>query len=444
MGSLPQIKYAGIIREVTIGKPGSEIVLGGESAYNFYMFEGQMPHAPRLALQVLDTRPEEWATDALEPFGEVLDDPVAWAQKCVQEYGAEIVCLWLAGTDPNGRNLSADHAAKISRKVAEAVNVPLIVWGVSNDEKNTAVLKAVAEECSGLNLVIGPVSESNYKQIGAAAIAYKHVVAANSPIDINLAKQLNILLENLGVPNNRILIDPTTGSVGYGMEYCYSIMERIRQAALAQNDEKLQYPIINNIAEEVWKTKEAKLSAEDDPRLGNAGTRGVNLEAITAISALQAGSDLLILRHPRTLEHVRRYIAEIMVTTDLASLEVDLSLVPQPPAPSGVSLAPAPSVPVTVPEARKETPPAHEAEAAEVVRPAVEEALREQETIAGRNARTEREVVAKVPESSLRAFDDDLELSEEDLQALKEMAGMVRAVKALFSGIARLMSGPVK
>ncbi|MFH1117304.1 MAG: acetyl-CoA decarbonylase/synthase complex subunit delta, partial [Pseudomonadota bacterium] len=330
MGALPQVKYAGQIREIKLGRPGCETAVGGETAYSFYFFEGMMPHVPKLALQVLDIEPEEWAPEALEPFKDVIGDPTAWAKKCVEEFGADLVCLWLAGTDPNGRNLSAQHAAEVARNVAEAVNVPLIVWGVSSDAKNTEVLKAVAEACTGFNLVLGPVTESNHKQVGAAAIAYKHIVAANSPIDINLAKQLNILLENLGVPSDRILIDPTTGAVGYGMEYCYSIMERIRQAALTQNDDKLQYPIINNIAEEVWKTKEAKLSAEDDPRLGNAFIRGVNLEAITALSALQAGSDILILRHPKTLQHLRKYLSEITVATDLDSMDVDLSLVVAP------------------------------------------------------------------------------------------------------------------
>ena len=151
-------------------------------------------------------------------------------------------------------------------------------------------------------------------------------MAANSPIDINLAKQLNILLENLGVAPDKILVDPTTGSVGYGMEYCYSIMERIRQSALTQNDEKLQYPLLNNIAEEVWKTKEAKLKQEDDPKLGEASVRGVNLEVITAVSMLQAGSDLMILRHPKTVEHLKKYLAEVMEATDLDSMQVDMSL----------------------------------------------------------------------------------------------------------------------
>ena len=324
MAELPKVKYSGKIREVTIGKPGAELVLGGETGYSFYSFEGGMPNAPKLALQVLDTEPEEWADEALAPYKDVLGDPVAWAKKCVDEYKADLVCLWLAGTDPNGKDLSAEHAAKTAKAVAEAINVPLIVWGVSNEAKNTEVLKAVAEACGGMNLVLGPVTEGNYKQLGAAAIAYKHVVAANSPIDINLAKQLNILLENLGMPSDKVLIDPTTGAVGYGMEYCYSIMERIRQAALTQNDDKLQYPIINNIAEEVWKTKEAKLPT--DGKLGDASTRGINLESITALSVLQAGSDLLILRHPETLKRIREYLPQTMASTDMASMQVDLSL----------------------------------------------------------------------------------------------------------------------
>ena len=252
-------------------------------------------------------------------------------RSALKNTGADMVCLWLAGCDPNGKDLSAEHAAEVARKVGEAINVPLIVWGVSSEDKNIEILKAVAESCAGLNVVLGPITNGNYKQLGAAAIAYKHVVAANSPIDINLAKQLNILLENLGVPTDRILIDPTTGSVGYGMEYCYSIMERLRQAALTQNDDKLQYPIINNIAEEVWKTKEAKLDEEEDARLGNAGVRGVNLEAITALSTLQAGSDLLILRHPDTVRHLRSYLSQIMGQTDLDSMAVDLSIVPAAP-----------------------------------------------------------------------------------------------------------------
>jgi CO dehydrogenase/acetyl-CoA synthase delta subunit len=444
MGALPQVKYSGKIREIKLGKSGCEVAVGGETAYNFYSFEGTMPHAPKLALQVLDISPEEWAPDALEPYKDVIGDPVAWAKKCVAEYGADLVCLWLAGTDPNGQNLPAEHAAQTARKVAEAVDVPLIVWGVSSDEKNTEVLKAVAEECAGLNLILGPVTEGNYKQVGAAAIAYKHTVAANTPIDINLAKQLNILLENLGVPNDRILIDPTTGSVGYGMEYCYSIMERIRQAALTQNDDKLQYPIINNIAEEVWKTKEAKLREEDDPRLGNAGIRAVNLEAITALSALQAGSDILILRHPNTLRHIRKYLSDIMTETGLDAMGVDLSLAPQleaPPKPeAAVSSVTPKSEPLPQPEDKEpaaKPAPTVPGDVAEVVEQAAETLPAPTEE----NTEIRTTSHPRPKQTTAGSRDIEVELTDEDIEVLRDMAEMVRAAKILFSGLAKLISG---
>ncbi len=454
MGALPKIKYGGKITEVKIGKTGSEIVLGGETAYNFYCFEGKMPHAPKLALQVLDIEPEEWAPEALDPYKDVLGDPVAWAKKCVEEFGADLVCLWLAGTDPNGKNLSPERAAEVARNVAESIDAPLIVWGVSNDEKNREVLKAVAEACAGYNLVLGPVTEGNYKQVGAAAIAYKHVVAANTPIDVNLAKQLNILLENLGVPNDRILIDPTTGSVGYGLEYCYSIMERIRQAALTQNDDKLQYPIINNIAEEVWKTKEAKLAETENLRLGDASLRGINLEAVTALSVLQAGSDLVVLRHPRTLTQVRKYLQEMMRETDLDCMDVDLSLVASTEAP-----APALKAAVT-PAAVKEAPVAEVVFTAKEAQAKPAELLAEEIPLVGESVEVghataptpviapscEEETSEKptlqapktIPQPRAAAKTESTELTEADIEALRELLGAFRAVGNLFSAISSL------
>ncbi|MGC8907515.1 MAG: anaerobic carbon-monoxide dehydrogenase catalytic subunit [Desulfomonilaceae bacterium] len=453
MAELPIVKYSGRIREIKIGKPGTEFVIGGETGYNFYSFEGKMPNPPRLALQVLDIEPEEWADEALAPFKDVLGDPVAWAKKCVDDYKADAVCLWLTGTDPNGKNLSAEHAATLAKKVGEAINVPLIVWGVSSDEKNTEVLKAVAEACAGLNIVMGPVTEGNYKQLGAAAIAYKHVVAANTPIDINLAKQLNILLENLGVPNDKILIDPTTGSVGYGMEYCYSIMERIRQAALTQNDDKLQYPIINNIAEEVWKTKEAKLPTAEDPKLGEAGVRAINLETITAISALQAGSDLLILRHPKTLEHVRKYISDIMAQTDLESMAVDMSLA-APAAPEPAKAAPAkPAAPKAAAPPKAE-PPAKPVEKKVEPAPKPEPArapaaVEEAPAVAAAAPPTPKpappaiEKPAAAAQAPLSKEEEEFmgQLTKEDIQGLKEMVGVFRAIKNLAAGLGTLVSG---
>jgi acetyl-CoA decarbonylase/synthase complex subunit delta len=191
------------------------------------------------------------------------------------------------------------------------VDVPVIVWGSGNTDKDAEVLRKVAEVCDGMNLILGPVAEGNYKQIGAGAIGYKHVAVASSPIDINLAKQLNILLGNLGVPDGQILVDPTTGALGYGLEYTYSVMERDRMAALTQQDERLQFPILCNLAKEVWKTKEAKLNAEEAPLLGNAKKRGILMEAVTAMSLLLAGADILVMRHPEAIKLIREMIAEL-------------------------------------------------------------------------------------------------------------------------------------
>jgi acetyl-CoA decarbonylase/synthase complex subunit delta len=201
---------------------------------------------------------------------------------------------------------------EITKKVAAAVEVPLIVWGTANMEKDTEVLKMIAEACAEEILILGPVEEDNHKALGAAAIAYEHTIAASSPIDINLAKQLNILLGNLGVPDERIIVDPTVAGLGYGLEYCYSVMERNRMAALTQEDERLQFPIVCNLAKEVWKVKEARLGIEEAPLLGDPLKRGVLLEAMTALLLLLAGGDILIMRHPEAIQLVRKLVSDLM------------------------------------------------------------------------------------------------------------------------------------
>jgi acetyl-CoA decarbonylase/synthase complex subunit delta len=303
--------YSGKIKDIKLGKGDKAVTVGGETAYPFYLFEGQMPNLPRIAMEVYDMPPEEWPAAALEPFAGVTNDPVAWAQKCIKDYGAEMICLQLLSTDPNGQNRPADEAAKVVKKVADAINVPLMVWGTANHDKDTEVLRAVAEICQDKNLILGPVEEANHKKIGAAAIGYKHVVVASTPIDINLAKQLNILLGNLGVPDNLLVMDPTVSSIGYGIEYCYSVMERMRMAALTQQDTKLQFPIICNVGKEVWKTKEARISEKDDPKMGDARKRGILLEAMSATILLLAGGDVMIMRHPEAIKLVREMITDL-------------------------------------------------------------------------------------------------------------------------------------
>lgn len=309
---IPRITYTGKIKEIRLGKGDKAVTIGGETAYPFHLFEGDMPHPPRIAMEVYDMEPEEWPEAALEPFKDVVHDPVAWAKKCVERYGAEMICLQLLSTDPNGLNRPGEEAAQTAKKVASAIDVPLIVWGSGNAEKDAETLRKVAEACDGMNLVLGPVTEDNYKQVGAGAIAYKHTAVASTPIDINLAKQLNILLGNLGVPDEQIVVDPTTGGLGYGIEYTYSVMERDRMAALTQQDERLQFPILCNMAKEVWKTKEAKTPTEEAPTLGDAAKRGILMEAVTGVVLLLAGADVLVMRHPEAVQLVRGIISDFM------------------------------------------------------------------------------------------------------------------------------------
>lgn len=333
--------YTGGIKNISIGAGEKAVIVGGETCYPFYQFEGDMPNKPKIAMEVWDMEPDDWPESALSHFKDVASDPVAWAKKCVDEYGAEIIVLQLKSTDPNGKDATPEEAAAMVKKVLAAIDVPLIVWGTANVQKDEEVLKKIAEECQDATLTIGPVEDKNHKGIGASAMGYGHTVIASSPIDVNLAKQVNILLENLGVPSDRIMIDPTTGGLGYGLEYSYSVMERIRMAALTQGDEKLQLPIINNLGNEIWKCKEAKLTAEEAPAMGDPEKRGVLMEAVGAVSYLLSGSDILIMRHPEAIRLVKSFIDCIAqggtatdvlpIKKELEGVEIDLaSISPEP------------------------------------------------------------------------------------------------------------------
>ncbi len=312
---IPKTAYSGKIREITLGKGDKSVKVGGETCYPFYLFEGEMSNLPKIAMEVYDCSPVEWAKAVLEPFEGVTDDPVAWAKKCIDDYGAEMICLQLLSTDPNGLDRGADEAAAVVKKVADAIDVPLIVWGTANHEKDTEVLRKVAEVCQGKNLIIGPVEEGDHKKVGAAAIGYQHTVVASTPIDINLAKQLNILLGNLGVPDELLVMDPTVSGLGYGIEYADSVMERIRMAGLTQQDEKLQFPFMGNIGKEVWKTKEVKITEKEDPKLGDAKKRGILMESISAMVLFLAGANVLIMRHPESIRLVREVMTELTASS---------------------------------------------------------------------------------------------------------------------------------
>jgi len=341
---IPVQPYSGNIGETTIGAGSSAVKLGGEDAYSFHVFEGSMPNPPKIAMEVWDYDPsEEWAAAAIAPFKDVIASPEAWAKKCVEDYGADIIVLQLKSTDPNGMDRDANAAAEVAKKVADAIAVPLVVWGTANNAKDEEVLKKISEKCEGMNVGLGPVEEANHKGVGASALGYGHTIIASSPIDVNLAKQLNILLSNLGVKGSKIIVDPTTGGLGYGLEYSYSVMERIKMAALTQEDEKLQMPMISNIGNEVWKCKEAKESIGDAPTLGDPERRGILMESTAAVAYLLAGSDVVILRHPESVRLTRAFI-DLLLNGGVASDVKEISKVLALEEADLIALSPAPDL----------------------------------------------------------------------------------------------------
>jgi CO dehydrogenase/acetyl-CoA synthase delta subunit len=303
-------KYTGVIRETVLGNGDHTITVGGSASMPFHLFEGNHPHKALIAMDVLDARPDDWPETLAQHFTDVMDNPVAWAQKCIKEYGAEAINISLVSTDPNGMNRSASDASKIAAQIIEAVEVPIIVWGCGNNEKDTETLRDLTSVIGNKKVCLAPLEDANYRAIGATAMAFQHAIVAASPIDVNLAKQLNILLQNLGVSLETVLMDPSVGALGYGIEYTYSVMERIRMAALIQQDEKLQVPIICNLGREVWKAKETKLPT--DAMIGDQEKRGVMMEALTASCMLMAGGEVLIMRHPKAVAMTKALINGLM------------------------------------------------------------------------------------------------------------------------------------
>jgi acetyl-CoA decarbonylase/synthase complex subunit delta len=362
--------YTGTIREITIGKGDRAFSVGGDAAYPFYTFEGEMPNRPVIAMEIWDMEPTDWPEAARAPFADVLGDPAAWAKKCVEEYGAQAIVLQLKSIDPNDQDATPEAAAETVKKVLAAIDVPLIVWGCATPAKDEEVMKAVSEACQNENLLLGPVEEKNYKGIAAAAMGYGHSLISSSPIDVNLAKQINILLENFGMPMDRIVVDPTTGGLGYGMEYSYSVMERLTMAALSQGDDKLQYPMINNLGNEVWKCKEAKQTVEEAPTLGDPERRAILMEAVGAATYLLAGSNILIMRHPESIRLVKSYIKALYEGGALA----DVAPISKRLAEVSVDFAAlAPALDLSIEEEAKAAPAA-KAEPAAPVAPAAPQA----------------------------------------------------------------------
>ncbi|MHB8844891.1 MAG: acetyl-CoA decarbonylase/synthase complex subunit delta [Nitrospirota bacterium] len=308
---IPKESYSGKIYNVQLGTGAKAVTIGGGSALPFLAFEGSFPNKPAVALEVTDIAPDDWPETVKKAVAGAASSPVSWAKFC-QQQGADVVALRLIGTHPDQQNKSADEAAKIAAEVAAAIDVPLIILGSGHTEKDTQVLPAVAAATRGKNCTIGKAVEENYKTIAAAVMANDHKLIAMSQLDVNLAKQLNILLSQMGFDKERIIMDPMSSALGYGLEYTYSVMERIRQAALLQNDPMMQTPIICDIGANVWKVKETMAPESEVAEWGSLEDRALAWEAVTASAMLTAGADMLIMRHPGAAARVKEFIAELM------------------------------------------------------------------------------------------------------------------------------------
>jgi acetyl-CoA decarbonylase/synthase complex subunit delta len=314
---IPKEVNTGKVIEVTIGATSEQggtrshsVTIGGSTSLPFHFFEGEFPHRPLVAMEVFDKKSEKYPSSLLDYYGDGIDRPGEMAKKCVYEYGAELISVRLEGTHPEKGNKSADEAAEIVKQVLESVSVPLIITGHSHYEKNNEVMKKVCEATAGENCLISYVEKDNYKTIAAACIAYNHTLVAQTPIDVNLAKQLNILLTEMSFPPEKIVMDPLTGALGYGIEYTYSIMERIRIDALA-GDKMMAFPMLINPGYESFRVKETRAPEQDYPDWGNVELRGAYWEIATAMSLLVAGADLLILYHPKAVAAVKKKIKEM-------------------------------------------------------------------------------------------------------------------------------------
>jgi len=308
---VPKETYSGKVYELTLGTGDKAVKVGGENTLPFLKFEGDAPNRPVIAHEIQDVPPEDWPETLQAAYKDVSGDPVTWAKYCQDTLGAEAIALRLIGTHPDRQNRSPEDAAKTVADVLAAINVPLIILGSNHAEKDSQVLKAACDASRDKNCLIGKAQEANYKTIVASAMAAGHKIIAMSDLDVNLAKQLNILITQMGFDKERIVTDPMSSALGYGIEYTYSVMERIRAAALMQNDATMAPPIVNDIGLYVWKVKETMAAEADLPHWGALEERGIGWEVTTATGFLMAGSDLMIMRHPKAIDAVRKVIDEL-------------------------------------------------------------------------------------------------------------------------------------
>jgi acetyl-CoA decarbonylase/synthase complex subunit delta len=320
---LPKDKWSGKVQEVTLGATAENggtrtktITVGGETTMPFIHFEAATPNVPVIALEIKDTYPEDWSPLLQEKWGDVLNDPGKWA-KAAEEAGADLIVLTLNLTDSQGNPNTPDAAVAATKAVLQSTGLPILVYGPGQADLDNDLLVPVANASQGERIALGICEDKNYRTIAATAMANGHLVVGRAPMDVNLSKQLNILIKDTGLPFDRILMDPTTGALGYGIEYGFSVMERLRLAAL-RGDAMTQSPMIVSVGFETWKTKEAKVGEDVPISWGAWEERSITWETVTAITLIEAGADIVVLRHPESLRRVRAAINNLVQEPQLA------------------------------------------------------------------------------------------------------------------------------
>jgi acetyl-CoA decarbonylase/synthase complex subunit delta len=314
---IPKDTWSGAVRAVTLGAASADggtraktVTVGGEKTLPFMHFEGETPNAPVVAVELRERRPEDWSPLLRDVWGSAMDNPAAWA-KAAETAGADLIQLTLSLTGSDGNPNTPQAAVDAVKAVLGATGLPLLVFGPGQADIDNDLLVAVAEATKGERLVLGICEDKNYRTIVATAMANDHLVSCRSAMDVNLAKQLNILISDMGLPPDRILMDPTTGALGYGIEYGYSVMERLRLAAL-QGDAMTQLPMIVCVGAETWKTKESKVGEGVPTGWGDWKERAIGWETTTAIALLESGADIVVLRHPESVKRVKAAVADLM------------------------------------------------------------------------------------------------------------------------------------
>ena len=304
--------FSGKINAVTLGTGDKAIVIGGQNVLPFYTFDAPIENAPKIGVEVSDIA-NDWTHASLKEFYAGCTTMVDYAKKAETIEGADFLCLNFLSADPNGKNRSVAECVADAKAVAEAVSLPIVVMGCKNLEKDSELLAALAEALAGKNVLVMSAKNENYKTVGASvALANGQKVGAETADDINLAKQLNIMMKGLNVDPAAIVMDIGTAAVGYGYEYAASTFDRIRLAALAQGDTDLQMPILAAVCNDTWGVKEASATEEDEPAWGCRDERAISMEVATAAANLTGGADAVVLRHPASVATIKKFIAELI------------------------------------------------------------------------------------------------------------------------------------